>query len=321
METIKIVAPAKVNLFLGIGEKREDGYHRALSIMHALAIHDTLTMLAIPAGAYAADFVRGDGYDLPTVEEQGLFVGIEAKWHEALDELSIPLDENLIAKAVFALARALDYPWKGYLRVSIDKHIPAAAGLGGGSSDAAAALVGAAHVWGVASDDPALEQAAREVGADVPFFLRGGCGVYRNRGDEFVRDLTPRKDNVALVIPEGGVSTAAAYNAFDEHPCALTAEMLKAASAAPDAASVPLFNNLAPAAETLLPELSAVRAWLLEQPGVQEALLTGSGAATYAVCENHEAALRLTVAAQQQGYRARATTFSGLRAAMVPSRR
>ena len=299
-----MVAPAKVNLFLGIGE-----------------MHDTLTVLSIAEGAYAADFARGDGWDLPTVDEQGLSVGIEVKWHEGLPEDDIPLEKNLVTKAVFALARAFDFPWKGYLRFSIDKHIPAQGGLGGGSSDAAAALLTCASLWGLDSADEALERIAREVGIDTAFFLKGGCALLQGRGDEFVRALMPRTDNVVLIVPEKGVSTAEAYRCFDEHAFAVAAEDLKAAAASLDAASVPLVNNLAPAAELLLPELADIRAWALEQSGVRGALLSGSGSATFVICENHEAALRLAVAAQQQGHWARTTAFSALRAAAIPTRR
>ena len=286
MIDLRVLAPAKVNLFLGIGEKRDDGYHDALSILHALALHDTLTFTVVPEGAFVQGLMRDDGtFDLETIDEEGLHVGVDIKWCEGMEPQEIPLADNLVAKAALALARAFDFPWKGYLRITVEKHIPAQAGLGGGSSNAAAALVGCAQLWGIDAEDPRIEEVARSLGADVAFFLKGGCGAYGDRGDAFLRSLRSRKDSVLLVIPEGGV----------------------------------VFNNLAPAAEALMPELVKVREWAQATEGISDVLLSGSGSATFCICEDLQTAFKLAVEARSHGWQTRVTAFSSLKAAALPS--
>lgn len=321
MNDLQVLAPAKVNLFLGIGAKRADGYHDALSILHALALHDILTFTVVPKGAFIQGLMRDDGtYDLETIDEEGLSIGVETLWREGTRPQEIPLEDNLVTKAVLGFARACGFPWKGYLRIRVEKHIPAQAGLGGGSTDAAAALVGCASLWGIGSDDPRLIDTARSLGADVPFFLQGGCGVYGDRGDAFERSLKPRKDSVLLVMPEGGVSTGRAYAAFDADPQPIPADLREAARAAQAAADVPVFNNLAPASETLLSELAEVREWAQSAAGISDVLLCGSGSATFCICESLEGAFRLAVEARAHGWQTRVTTFSSLRTAALPQR-
>lgn len=321
MNDLRVLAPAKVNLFLGIGEKREDGYHDALSILQALALHDAITFTAVPEGVFVQGLMRDDGtFDLETVDEEGLHVGVDVKWCEGMEPIDISPADNLVTRAALGLARACGFPWKGYLRIVVEKHIPAQAGLGGGSADAAATLVGCAQLWGIADDDPRIEEVARSLGADVAFFLKGGCGVYGDRGDAFLRSLKPRKDSVLLLIPEGGVSTGAAYATFDETPQEIPADLRKQAEEADCAAAVPVFNNLAPASEALLPELVKVRTWAQEAPGITEVLLSGSGSATFCVCENLQTAFQLAVEARAQGWQTRVTTFSSLRAAALPGK-
>jgi 4-diphosphocytidyl-2-C-methyl-D-erythritol kinase len=321
MNELKVLAPAKVNLFLGIGARREDGYHQAQSILHALALHDVLSMRWVPKGQFAKGFMNDDGtYDLETWDEGGFSVGIETQWREGMEPIEIPLRENLAARAAMELARACGFPGEGYLRMRMEKHIPAQAGLGGGSSDAAAALVGCAHLWGIDRDDARVEQVARSLGADVAFFLRGGCGVYANRGDVFERSLPARKDSVLLVIPEGGVSTGQAYKLFDDNPQVIPDDLAAKAAQASSAAEVPLFNNLAPASEQLLAPLAKVREWAAAQEGIRDVLLSGSGSATFCVCDNPEVALRLAVEARMEGWSTRVTNFSSLRASILPTK-
>lgn len=318
MRTVKVVAPAKVNLFLGIGSKRADGYHTATSLMHALSMHDTLTFVAYPQET-PKELIPVKEQNRQEVEEGGLTVTAEVEWHEALPDADLKLDENLVVNAVMALARACGFPWKGRLHFLLEKHIPMQAGLGGGSADAAAALVGAADLWGV-RDRELLHRVARELGADVPFFLDGGCLLLEGRGDTPIRTLEPRHDNVVLVLPPEGVSTAEAYREFDKEPADVPADLVKQLEVARTAADAPLFNNLAQASERLLPVLADIRTWAAAQPGVQDVLLCGSGSATFAVCDSHQDALAMVTAASAKGYWARSTAFSRLRAAVVPDK-
>lgn len=299
---VKLVAPAKVNLFLDIGAKRPDGYHDAISIMHALMLHDVLRMKLEPG--------RGEG----------LSVELSCIAREGLVPLDVPVERNIVTKAVRLLAAAVGRTGDETLAVCVEKHIPAEAGLGGGSSDAAAALLGAAHLWGVPADDPRIEEAARSLGADVAFFLHGGCACFTGVGDVFAHNLQPMNTNVVLVKPEGGVSTAAAYRAFDEHPTAIPAADRDAALAARQASDVPLCNNLVPVSEQLLPALVDIRTWASERSDVERVLMSGSGSAVFMQCPTFADAGRVAAEARMRGWWARATTFGSTRAAVVPNR-
>ncbi len=300
--SIKLIAPAKVNLFLHVKGRRDDGYHLVDTTMHALLLHDVLRM------------------KLEHVD--GLPIRLTTRAFEGLPELDVAPEKNIVYKAIDRLATATGRVLgEGEtVRVHIEKHIPAQAGLGGGSSDAAAALLGAARLWGLEQDDPRIEEVAATLGADVPFFLRGGCAEYDGVGEHFVRALRPMKDFAVLVKPAGGVSTAESYHLFDENPIAISVQDCEAVSRADSASGVPLRNNMAAASEELLPAIGDVRAFLSAQEGVRTAMMSGSGAAVFAVCDSFAAASRIAGEAQARGWWARTTTFSPLRAAIAPNR-
>lgn len=301
---IKVIAPAKVNLHLGVGPAGADGFHPVETVLHAVSLHDVLYLQRRPARLGS-----------------GLSVELTCTFHEGLAPVEIDPKDNLAYRAVFALARAVGREGQDEaFAMLLEKRIPVQAGLGGGSSDAAAALVAAAHAWGLAADDARIEETARTLGADVAFFLRGGCGLYEGKGDRFVHAIAPDKRSVVLVKPDEGVSTARAYAAFDERPVFVTEEERTELAAARTASDVALQNNLAPAAERLLPELAEIRTWLEAQAGVQGAMLSGSGSATFAVCDSFESACAVATVAIKRGWWARTTAFSSACAAMVPRR-
>lgn len=306
-QTIKVIAPAKVNLHLGIGAAQADGYHAATSILHAISLHDTLTMRFEDAAPGA-----------------GLAVQVCCQAAPGVEAPEVASEDNIAHKAVVALARALGRAADETVTVDILKAIPHAAGLGGGSSDAAAALVGACQAWGVDALSDRVVSVAAGLGADVPFFLYGGCVCMTGRGDVFDHMLEPMRKPLVLVRPDAGVSTAAAYKAFDECGTPESAEATQAACAVQSAAGLPLFNNLAAASEQVLPQLASVRTWLEAQPGVErdaagnpEVLLSGSGSASFAVCESMNAAYALVAAAKLQGWWARSCMFAPIAARVL----
>ena len=274
-DAVKLVAPAKVNLFLDIGAKRADGYHEAVSIMHALMLHDVLRMKLAPG--------RGEGLsvDLSCVAREGLAI------------LDVPVESNIVAKAVRLLAEKLGRTADETVVACLEKHI---------------------------ADDPRIEEAARSLGADVAFFLHGGCACFTGVGDAFDHALAPMNGNVVLVKPEGGVSTAAAYRAFDEHPTVISEADREAALEAQRAADVPLRNNLVPVSEHLLPALVDIRLWASERVDVQRVLMSGSGSAVFMQCATFADAGRVAAEARMRGWWARATMFGSARAAVVPNR-
>lgn len=297
---VKLIAPAKTNLFLNIGSKRPDGYHEATTVMHALALHDVLHM---------DRFEKSEG---------GLRIEVSCHAREGLEPLAIASKDNIVHKAIELLARKAARKASELVSVRIEKHIPSEAGLGGGSSDAAAALVGAAKLWGMDPESPAVFEAASELGADVAFFLHGGCTCLTGTGEVFHHALEPMRKTAVLVKPNGGVSTSAAYAAFDEDPVAIEPAQQEAALGAVRAEEVPLCNNLVAASESLLPELSEVLAWIKAQEGVEGSLMSGSGSAAFAICATFDDACRIVAAARNRGWWARTTAFSAAKAAAIP---
>ena len=295
----KLLAPAKVNLYLAIGNRRPDGYHDAATVLHAINLHDIVYIRRKLDGSSGPD---------ARIVAQG--------------DVSVPnlaSHDNIACKAVIALARNVGREDDTTFEIRIEKSIPAQAGLGGGSTDAAAALIGAASLWGLSPTNPAIEESARQLGADVAFFLHGGCAYLEGTGDTFVRSLIPSKRSIVLVKPNCGVSTAEAYRTFDAQPAYASDEYAGIVQTAPAADDVPLFNNLELAANTLVPQLGEVKEWLISQDDISDALLCGSGSCTFALCDSFADACRVVAEARRRGLWARATSFGSAKAMAITS--
>ena len=325
--TVKVVAPAKVNLVLKVGERREDGYHPLENVFQAVMLHDLVYLW--PEGPEGT-------------------VTCECVAFESLPPVDAAPEDNLAARAVRTLAKAVfgaadAAPGIG---IRIEKHIPAQAGLGGGSSDAAAALVGAARVWtdaGALAPDAVtpemLEAVAAPLGADVTFFLRGGAALYDGVGEHFVRAYAPRKDAVAIIKPDAGLSTGAVYRAFDEgvgREADSTGNNAAGEGAGNNAAGegtsgaelkldvvaaadLPLINDLQAPSVALLPEIGRIIRWASAQPATRGVMMSGSGSAVFVICSDFAGACKLTASAKLQGWWARTTAFGPVKAAVVPA--
>ena len=302
MQYVKLIAPAKVNLVLAVGEVRADGFHNVDTVMHALALHDVLEM-----------------YHYDSLEEgSGLVVRLTNELDEGVS-LDLPAEENIVYRAIVLLAQEIGRAEDEEIRVTLTKHIPSEAGLGGGSSDAAAALYGAALMWDLSLDDPRVLRVAKQLGADVAFFLQGGCAYLNGKGDEIVKTLVPRKDFCALIRPNVGVSTKAAYAAFDSNPVVVSDEHRQNLATLEHASEVELWNNMAPASESLCSELRDLRIWLDSIPEGKQAILCGSGSAMCVICNTYDEAVAVSVAAQRKGYWTRVSSLSRLGASVVES--
>ena len=277
------LAPAKINLYLGIHEGRDAaGYHAADSLMVAVSL-----------------------YNRVTVEEAAAF-GLVCE--PALD---VPTEKTVCFRAAAAFGAAVGR--EPNVCVHVERSIPDGSGFGGASSDAAAVLLCLCELWDVATDDPLVADVARAAGADVAFFLDPRPTLLAGRGDEPVEtfDAAPAMPLV-LVRPQGpGVSTPAAYAQFDTNPISIpSSEALCDALCAGDANAVAasIANNLAPAARVLNPRCAEAEAWLKTQPGVIGAQITGSGAASFGICESDAAAHAVAASARERGYWAAAAT-------------
>ncbi|HEY3317793.1 MAG TPA: 4-(cytidine 5'-diphospho)-2-C-methyl-D-erythritol kinase [Coriobacteriia bacterium] len=279
-EALLVEAPAKVNLYLAVGERRSDGYHDVETVMQALELHDSVLLTP-------ADTLR-----VTCEPDPGL-----------------PGDENLVARAARALGEAVGRDPAYAIRVR--KRIPAGGGLGGGSADAAATLAGLAHAWALDARDPALVASAASVGADVPFFLAGGCALLRGRGDRLVKRLPDPRLHVALVNPGVPVSTAAAYAALDAtpRPAAPGAAGMVAALEAGDPQGIgrALFDDMTPAALGLAPVVADALALLRDRAGVLGACLSGSGSTVFGIFADALSAEEAARAGRGHGWWAEAT--------------
>ena len=269
---ILISAPAKINLYLGVHpSKDEAGYHRVDSVMSTIDLTDTIAVSP------------SDRLMVRTVPEA-----------------DFPQEENTAYKAAVAMGKA--FGREPNFAILIDKHIPIRAGLGGPSTDAAATIMGICHFWNLDPSDSRIDEVARSIGADVPFFLYGPPAYLDGRGDtmrEMFRPLTGTA--VALVKPKtGGVSTRDAYEHFDANPQELPAlePMLEALRKHDEAAVFAhVANNLAPAACALAPEIAEIADWMREQPDVRAVEVCGSGSCVFAVCNTQMAAEKIALAA------------------------
>lgn len=297
----KIISPAKVNLVLAVGEKQENGFHEVQTIMHSLALHDTLSMR------------RFDDEGLG----EGLQVMLKCESSFTIDPLLIKAEENIAYKAVVELAKALGRTQDETIEMVLNKVIPAEAGLGGGSSNAAAALVGAATLWGVGVEDERVQEVASRLGADVSFFLKGGCARLSGKGDVFEAQLEPRSGFVLLVRPDAGVSTGKAYAAFDDAPVLPGAEYLSSLAGLNAAADVSLYNNLEKAACSVTPVVAEVLEWGRAAAGKENVVLCGSGSAVCCIFDSYQAACEASVEARKHEWWTRVTSFSPLGAAIV----
>lgn len=259
-------AHAKVNLDLRVLGTRPDGFHELRTVFQSIDLHDTLTC----------------------VERPGAF-GLKCR------QANVPVDDsNLVWRSAVALWQTLGRagtPSDTF--ITLDKRIPMEAGLGGGSADAAAALVALARLWGGAPVTLLREVAAR-IGADVPFFLSGGTALGLGRGEEIypLVDLPPHW--VVIVRPPFGVSTAEAYSWYDDDRGAglkETREMQILPVPWPSRAAQ-MINDLEPPVTRRHPEIGSLKT-LLKESGAIAAVMSGSGSAVFGLFRSRAAANRV----------------------------
>ncbi len=250
--------PAKINLTLRVGPRRSDGFHDVRTLMQSIALSDALAITP-RSGPFALQ-VHG---------------------------LGVPVDHNnLVWRAAALLWRESGRAGEPRdVHVRLDKSIPMSAGLGGGSADAAAALVGLNTVWNMRRTRPDLIRLAGELGSDVPFFLQGGTALAAGRGDEIypVDDIT--RLGVVLIKPSFGVATADAYRWLDDDREGRTEPSTPSASALDvgwESGPVAVVNDLQRPVAARHPVVHEMIA-ACRQAGARAAAMTGSGSAVFAL--------------------------------------
>jgi 4-diphosphocytidyl-2-C-methyl-D-erythritol kinase len=255
LEAVKQFAPAKINLYLHILGRRPDGFHELETLMVPISLGDTLDLELIPSGIEftCSDPALADARDNLATRAARLF----------LDEFK---------------------PETG-VRIHLDKAVPVGAGLGGGSSDAAAVLLALRRLTEIKAGDASLAELAGRLGSDVPFFIHGRSAICRGRG-EIIEPVTLDENIRGLLVHPGfGVSTPWAYQTYarDPHP----------GEPGRSFAGVTLRNDLEPPAFSKYPWLPAVKAWFREQPETLDSLMSGSGSSIFALTGSEDAAQAL----------------------------
>lgn len=273
MAEITLACFAKVNLSLCVLEKRPDGYHDLETVFQSVGLADRLRL-------------RETGGDQVTIE---------------CSYPGVPLDRSNLCWRAAELMRSRYAAGRGNpalqfgLEIEIEKTIPPQAGLGGGSSDAAATLVGLNLLWRLGLEPEELEKLAAELGSDVSFFVRGGTAIGRGRGERLERLPPPGRLWFVLARPNFGISTSWAYGQLEgeRRPPPNTWEMVDAlgSSDLPEIAAA-LRNDLERPALAAYPDLAGIKRSLLDA-GCLGALLCGSGSAIFGLAEDLEQAERI----------------------------
>lgn len=256
--TLRLEALAKVNRSLCVLGKRPDGYHELDTLFQTIDLFD----------------------DLSLEEDDRLTLSIEGGTLSADGS-------NLVLRAAHALAVRAGAVRGARLRLT--KRIPVGAGLGGGSADAAAALLGLNALWGLGLATQELRLAAASVGSDVAFFLFGGRARGTGRGEQIEMLSDVPDESLVLLVPPFGMTTPDVYRNLGARP------LPDPPPAAPPAGELPERNDLEATAERLRPELRIFRASLLSA-GAVSARLSGSGSALFGVFPSDDAARRAAAA-------------------------
>ena len=271
---LTVRAAAKINLHLGVGAPREDGFHPLDTVYQAVSLYDDVTVRT------------ADGWSLHTT--------VDASLGEV--ELPGPGDNIIDRAAALLCATRCESGCAPRAHVEVSKAIPVAGGMAGGSADAAAALVALDRLWDLETPDEQLLAMAAELGSDVPFSLVGGTARGLGRGEE-VTSLTDHGSWSWVVVPDsGGLSTPAVYRHHDElrpdasaTPTPATPVLSALASGDAYALAAALHNDLQAAALDLRPDLGDLIE-LGESAGALRGLVSGSGPTVVFLCAHAESA-------------------------------
>lgn len=289
-ERVHARAPGKINVFFQVGAPGADGYHEVASAYQAVSLYEDVWATA------ADDFM---------IEVTG-----------TVDVSGVPRDDaNLAVRAARLLASEIGVD--GGVHLHVHKTVPVAGGMGGGSADAAAALVACDALWGAGLSSGDLQRLGSRLGADVPFALMGGTAVGTGRGDQLSPALARGRFDWVLVLSEEGMSTPAVYAELDDYragaaphipptparpavfPPVLQALRQGDAHLLASAAE----NDLTPAVMRLRPQLDGLIDLGLRE-GAMTSLVSGSGPTVAFLVESEQPALELQVALSAAGHEA-----------------
>ena len=306
--SVRVRAPGKINASLRVGPLRPDGYHGVASVYLAVSLFEEVQATA--------------------TEAPGITVTVDSDGPLHIPVADIPLGpDNLAARAAQALAGYAENPTGVHLHIT--KRVPVAGGMGGGSADAAAALVACDALWKTHLSREELAGIAAGLGADVPFSLLGGTAVGLGVGDRLTPAISKTPLHWVLVASDSGLSTPAVYGALDalraeaqeqaEEPAEVDPAVLAAMRSgnARELAAV-ISNDLQAAALRLAPELADLLS-TGERLGALAGMVSGSGPTVAFLAEDAGAAGKLEAALRAEGHRALAVEGPAPGARLLPA--
>jgi 4-diphosphocytidyl-2-C-methyl-D-erythritol kinase len=274
---ISFPAYAKLNLSLEVLGKRNDGYHDLASVMQTVSLADTIYIC--PATDLEFDC------NLPELVEEG----------------------NLVWRAACRLHEMLPAETKRGVSMYLEKAIPVSAGLGGGSSDGATALVALNHFWGMGLSSEQLEDLAAELGSDVPFFVKGGTALVEGRGEKLTPLPAIERCWIVLLYPEIEVprnKTATLYRNLSRNDYSnggITRQLVREIKAGNRPSESLLYNSFERVVYDVFPAIDAHRAAMVEA-GAEFVRVSGSGPTLYALVENEAEGRRIVANLEKDGY-------------------
>lgn len=296
----KVISPAKINWQLKVYPKSspELEYHKVNTILQALSLHDNIAIT----------------FDCDIDKPKFIYSG------EFAEEIkNVPMHDNLIYKAINGIYTLLDKTPVNFT-VEIEKNIPLRAGLGGGSSNAAAAIIATCTHLNIDIASDLIQNFAASLGSDVPFFLKTGCVEMGGRGSLFITSHKPFITPILLVKPNSGISTAKCYEQFDimQNNSHESTENDNCKTFVNDNTKRPvLYNSLQLPAIQINSEVKDVIEFLGNEVGEDNVELCGSGACVFSICDDFGCATKLAGVAKQKLWWARATYTSKICACLL----
>jgi len=272
---LRVRSFAKINLALAVLGKRPDGFHEIRTVYQTIDLHDEIE-----------------------------FHGSSALQLECENLPGVAPEQNLVWKAALALARSTNYP--GGARIVLRKRIPAGAGLGGGSSNAAATLMGLCRFWNLELRPSELLPLAAGLGSDVSFFLRGGTSLGIGRGEEIYPLPSVAPAHLAVVYPGVHVSTAEAYRRLSleltSHEAATKIQAFCGRLCDGSNYLAGIFNDFEASILPAYPAIREAKSFLTDR-GAVAAMLSGSGSSVFGFFLDEESALAAARVTSPAGWR------------------
>lgn len=277
-DSVRALAPAKLNLTLEVGPPREDGYHPIVSVMVPVSLTDELVLCERKDDEIHLEVSMADSQGVPVSADQE-----NLAWRAGRLLQEFALEERGIRRGA---------------SIHLHKRIPVAAGLGGGSSDAAAVLVGLNQLWQLGLSTAELSALGEQLGADVPFCIRSKAGLVEGIGEQYTPLADVPRIPIVLVNPRRPLNTGQVFRRFDAagepgHPGEHTTQMVRALFSG-DLRNIAkaVYNDLGQPARLLAPEVAEIEAFL-RTAGALAAQVTGSGPTVFAITESPEQAQQL----------------------------